>query len=109
MSTYLLTVNRDDFNCGEFMPPIRLKRFQQDPIFHRLAPGRRIQLRRPDGQRQSSILEKIAVDGLVREAYSTADEATFYSFPADPIIRLWFRPGITETIAPPGTEIWLVD
>jgi hypothetical protein len=109
MPTYLMTVQADDFQDGEFNPQIRLIRFQQEEVLQRLAPGRRVQLRRPDGGRQSTILEDLSVDGLTRVAYSSADDATFYSFPTDPVIRLRFKLRITETVAPPGTEMWLVD
>jgi hypothetical protein len=109
MPTYLLTVQDDDFRYGDFEPQLRLGRFQREPVLHSLAPGRRIQLRRPDGTRQSTTLENILVDGLKTVAYSDADDATLYTFPTDPTVRLVFRLRITETLAPPGTEIWLVD
>jgi hypothetical protein len=104
-----MTVQADDFQGGEFDPRIRLRRFQQEEVFHRLAPGRRVHFRRPDGGRQSTKLEQVSVDGLTRVTYSSADDATLYSFPTDPVIRLRFKLRITDSIAPPGTEIWLVD
>jgi len=109
MSTYLLTLQDGDYQHGEFLPQLRLGRFQREPVLHRLLPGRRIQLRCPDGMRHTVTLENVLVDGLKREAYSDADDATLYSFPTDPTVRLIFRPRITETLAPPGTEIWLID
>jgi hypothetical protein len=109
MPTYLMTVQADDFLDGEFSPPIRLRRFQREEVFHRLLPRRRVHLRRPDGKRLSAKLEEVFVDGLARVAYSTADDATLYTFPCDPVIRLRFKLRITESVAPPGTEIWLVD
>ncbi len=109
MPTYLMTVQAEDFQDGEFNPHIRLRRFRQEDVFRRLAPGRRIHLRRPDGRRQSTTLEHVSVDGLTRVAYSNADDATLYCFPSDPVIRLSFRLKITDAVAPPGTEIWLVD
>jgi hypothetical protein len=109
MPTYLMTVQADDFQGGEFNLQIRLRRFQQEEVLHRLAPGRRVHLRRPDGGRQSTMVEHVSVDGLTRVAYSDADDATLYRFPTDPVVRLRFKLRITDTVAPPGTEIWLVD
>ena len=109
MPTYLMTVGADDFPGGEFNPQIRLRRFQQVEEFHRLAPGRRVHFRRPNGGRKSTMLQHVSVDGLTRVAYSSADDATLYSFPTNPVIRLRFKLRITNSIAPPGTEIWLVD
>jgi hypothetical protein len=109
MPTYFMMVQADDFQSGEFDPRIRLRRFQQEEVFQRLAPGRRVHLRRPDGTRQSTTLEHVSVDGLTREAYSDADDATLLSFPTDPVIRLRFKLRITDAVAPPGTEVWLVD
>jgi hypothetical protein len=79
MPTYLMTVQADDFQGGELKPQLRLRRFQQEEILQRLAPGRRVHLRCLDGGRQSTMLERVSVDGLTRVAYSSADDATFYS------------------------------
>ena len=104
-----MTVQADDFQDGKFKLQFRLSRFQSESVLHRLVPGRRIQMRRPGGRQLSTKLEKVYVDGLTREGYSDADEATLYSFPTDPTILLRFKPTLTETLAPPGTEIWLID
>jgi hypothetical protein len=109
MPTYLMTVQPDDFQGGGFDPRIRLRRFQREEVFHRLTPGRRVHFRRPDGGRETTTLEQVIVDGLTKVAYSSADDATLYCFPTDPVIRLRFKSRITEAVAPPGTEIWLVD
>jgi len=66
-------------------------------------------LRRPDGTLQSATVEEIFVDGLTKEAFSSADDATLYCFPKDPTIQVKFKSVITETVAPPGTAIWLLD
>jgi hypothetical protein len=109
MPTYLMTVQADDFQDGEFNPLIRLRRFQREEVLHGLLPGRRVHFRPPDAKRLSTKLQEVFVDGLARVAFSVADEATLYSFPCDPVIRLRFKVRITESVAPPGTEIWLVD
>jgi hypothetical protein len=109
MHTYLTTVQGDDFKSGDFTLRIRLSRFRKDWFLSSLGPGRRIELRRPDGSREAAMLEEISVVGLTKESFSHADDATLYCFPSDPSIQLIFKPRITDTVAPPGTEIWLVD
>lgn len=109
MPTYLISVQPSDFHDGAFAPGIRLSRFRNDPVLSRLAPGRRIQVRRPNGTFTSAKVTELYVEGITKVAYSMADEASLYQFPGDPILRLRFESPITESIAPPGTEIWLVD
>jgi len=109
MPIHLVTVQADDFRGGEFNLRIPLRRFHQEEVLQRLAPGRRVHLCRPDGGRQSTTLEHISLDGLTSVAYSSADDATLYSFPTDPLIHLRFKLRITDALAPPRTEIWLVD
>jgi hypothetical protein len=104
-----MTIQAADFQCGDFKPRLRLSRFRAESVFHRLVPGRRFYLHRSDGTRLTTLLDAVSVEGIAKEAYSNADDATLYSFPCDPTIQLRFKLRITDSLAPPGTEIWLIE
>ena len=109
MPTYLLTLQPNDFRDGILVPRLRLSRFRGQPHLGEMTRNSWLEMRRPDGVRCWTNLLALAVDDLSREAYSDADDATLYSFPNDPLIRLKLSSVITDEFAPPGTEIWLLD
>ena len=109
MATYLLTLEPADFRSGYLAPRVKLSRFRGQHQLADIAPGSWLEMRRPDGARCWTNLLELSVDNLTRQGYSVADDATFYSFPSDPFVRLKLSACISDEFAPPGTEIWLVD
>ena len=109
MPVHLLTVQENDFQSGYLVPRIRLSRFRGKPDLAGILPGSRLELRRPDGSRSWVTLLDVCVDGLTKVGYSNADEASLYNFPGDPFVRFVVSSFVTETFAPVGTEIWLMD
>jgi hypothetical protein len=106
---HLATVQSGDIESGQLALGIPLSRFRGKPECAGIVPGGRIELRRPDGSRSWVILLEVFVEGLTKVAYSSADEATLYCFPGDPLVRFVFSSFVTDTFAPIGTEVWLID
>lgn len=109
MPTYLLTLQPNDFRDGVLVPKLKLSRFRAQPQLGEMTRGGWLEMRRPDGVRCWTNLVHLSVDDLTKVAYSDADDATLYSFPNDPLVRLKVSAVITDEFAPPGTEIWLLD
>src|SRR5262245_47077254 len=72
MATYLLTVQPEDFHAGMFSPELRVSRFRTEPVLKSIAPGRRMQLLRPDGTTVSAQLREVLVEGLQKISYNRA-------------------------------------
>jgi hypothetical protein len=106
---HLATVQSGDLESGQFALRIPLSRFRGKPDCAGILPGGRIELRRLDGSRSWVTLLEVLVEGLTKVAYSSADDATLYCFPGDPFVRFVLSSFVTDTFAPAGTEVWLMD
>jgi hypothetical protein len=105
VATHLLTIGKSDIQGGRVVIGRRLSELH-DPAFGRLTSGSPLELVRLDGTRRRVWVVDFSTDQI--EVYGRGDDGTVYMMKDDPVYRLQMSPHMTESDAPPGTEVWLL-
>jgi hypothetical protein len=106
LATFLLTVAEvDAYSTGlRLSPGIRLSQTKDRPAIAKMMQGAELELRRPDGTNQRTVLVTYGV------SVWRGDDGALYMHgdPAEPEIKLTISADVCSEQVPAGTEVWLL-